>query len=456
VKKIEFTDEQIEEMVGKPISGKLSPEKIVRAVGLYRDGFSLEEIGKMMNVSASAIHYRISKVVSTKKQRTLSEGDENEIVALYKDGLSACKIGKRYNVSDTWIYKVLDRLNVARRSLSEAAKGDRGIDETKRKKIIELFDDGRSIREIHKVLGISKSLVRRRIKEMGREIEEPYQVIRKYFYNQGFFEKIDSGEKAYWYGFCMADSGVDSVRKKFSIGLAIKDYNHLVKFKKSIGADDTPIKDHNHGRGCVIVLNSIKMLNDLKRLGIVDRKSLIVEYPDRMILPEEFERDFVRGLIDGDGSLSFSVFYNRYRMPSISLVGTYSICNGVRDVLSENLGVKKNKIIQRKKIFSVRWASMEEVRKICEWLYKEDDIYLDRKFHKSKEIIECVEKRVFYHKEKRPLNDKQILEAKRLYVDEKLSCRKISDIFGGIHEDTVRNYLKKEGVNIRRPGKYKT
>lgn len=46
-----------------------------------------------------------------------------------------------------------------------------------------------------------------------------------------------------------------------------------------------------------------KMSEDLQKLGLVPRKSLVMEFPN---VPEEYKRHFIRGCWDGDGSIFLS------------------------------------------------------------------------------------------------------------------------------------------------------
>lgn len=56
---------------------------------------------------------------------------------------------------------------------------------------------------------------------------------RKYIVDD-VFEKIDTEEKAYWLGFLFADGYVGTNDNSVGLGLAIKDIEHVKKFKKFI------------------------------------------------------------------------------------------------------------------------------------------------------------------------------------------------------------------------------
>lgn len=58
--------------------------------------------------------------------------------------------------------------------------------------------------------------------------------------NSNFFNEITSNNIAYWIGFITADGSVN--KNSLSIGLALKDKEHLEKFLKAIQAT-TPIRE---------------------------------------------------------------------------------------------------------------------------------------------------------------------------------------------------------------------
>ena len=49
-----------------------------------------------------------------------------------------------------------------------------------------------------------------------------------------------------------------------------------------------------------ITIYGDEFISNLINKGVVPRKSLILTYPDRSILPEKFDNAFIRGYFDGD------------------------------------------------------------------------------------------------------------------------------------------------------------
>lgn len=66
-------------------------------------------------------------------------------------------------------------------------------------------------------------------------------------------------------------------------------------------------------------LRSQKTVNDLKRLGCTEQKSLNLTFPTKEQVPPHLLHHFIRGYFDGDGSIS--LYNNDYH---VSIVGTES------------------------------------------------------------------------------------------------------------------------------------
>jgi hypothetical protein len=130
---------------------------------------------------------------------------------------------------------------------------------------------------------------------------------RKYSVNEEYFNKIDTEEKAYWLGFIAADGCVQCRKSKtlLSVELAKKDEDHLIKLKNAIeytGPLHQRKAKNGKGSSCCLQVSSMKMVPDLMRHGIVERKSKILQPP--FMINKEFYRHWIRGFFDGDGSIS--------------------------------------------------------------------------------------------------------------------------------------------------------
>lgn len=134
---------------------------------------------------------------------------------------------------------------------------------------------------------------------------------------------------------------------------------------------------------CNISIQNIWLLQQIKNKGIpVLNKSYVATFPTD--IPDNMIRHFIRGIIDGDGFVVWRKRYSSLRNKDydyfqIGWCGTQDIVQQVRDHLPfdcNNNAVTKNTgsadyycHISGKKAFQ-----------ICEWLYKDATIFLDRKY----------------------------------------------------------------------------
>ena len=129
---------------------------------------------------------------------------------------------------------------------------------------------------------------------------------RKYNYNENYFEKIDSPEKAYCLGFWYADGYVEtSPNHVISIAQIDLQKDILEKIAHEFGSDK-PIYERKHEKGrifYVLQFNGEKLTSDLIKLGCTTNKSLTLQFPTYKIVPIEFMSHFIRGYFDGDGCI---------------------------------------------------------------------------------------------------------------------------------------------------------
>lgn len=122
----------------------------------------------------------------------------------------------------------------------------------------------------------------------------------KYTLDYGYFDDIDTPDKAYWLGFITADGCVhtDSGRWLLAIELKDIDADHLAVFIKCFNSNH-PL---HFSRGFVSVrISSKQIVESLARVGVGPRKSGVVE---PWTGPDHLMRHYWRGMVDGDGTIS--------------------------------------------------------------------------------------------------------------------------------------------------------
>ena len=228
---------------------------------------------------------------------------------------------------------------------------------------------------------------------------------RKHFFNEHYFDEINTPEKAQVLGFLYAD-GCVSKTGTISVNLKENDKEYLLtlldKFKASTSILYY-IKSRIHmGPNKVLItsagqygfsLCSKTLAKSCAKAGLVPRKSWAnVCFPNESILPKELRRYFILGILEGDGTIYVSKhtvktngkYINRY----ISWLGSLKLIEGISDVIKEELGINSSLIKLKSKIITkISFKSKKNVKAIINWLYSGATFCLKRKFNAAQEIL---------------------------------------------------------------------
>jgi len=114
--------------------------------------------------------------------------------------------------------------------------------------------------------------------------------------------------------------------------------------------------------------------------GITPRKTFTLNFPT--IIPDEYIKDYIRGYIDGDGSLYF-LNDKRYKKPLfyLNMVGNEQFIKRIKELIKEKLGID-GKFRKNTSIYILEYIKKDSIRKLCEWLYQPGCISLERKWSK--------------------------------------------------------------------------
>lgn len=152
------------------------------------------------------------------------------------------------------------------------------------------------------------------------------------------------------------------------------------------------------------------------KLRVYDRKDIIKKFSNiKEKVPsleiKDFERHFIRGCVDGDGTLCYRKNRKSFRIGFIDEVE--EITQWVSDIICKKLSLpyKKVKFVPQNNVYSIEWEG-NIAKLIAWWLYHGDieNICLERKLNKYKEYV-CD------NKEFKNIND-EILNASNAYIDD--------------------------------------
>lgn len=169
-------------------------------------------------------------------------------------------------------------------------------------RLVELYVEQRlGIRGVAKRMGISPTHARKLLCKHG--INRRPQM-RHPELQRDFFDCIDTPEKAYVLGLIWADGTLSEKTQQVRVRLAVEDVELLTKIGALIGITKLhPIPPAGNAVSWQVGLyiSSKQIVNALLRLGLTEAKDYTL--PQAVLPSETLRRDFVRGLIDGDGCL---------------------------------------------------------------------------------------------------------------------------------------------------------
>jgi len=275
---------------------------------------------------------------------------------------------KRYALDNT-VKKQLTRDNlrklywIEKKSLGDIAKQYK----CSRAHLFRLF-------EFHSLPVRSKSKARILAAKRGK-LFYPY-----YEKNEKFFEEW-SFEMAYMLGLIYADGCVN----RYNLNVASKDKDFLDQIRNLIGSSKPLFKVKGQNLYFLDIC-SIKIVEDLTKLGVVPRKSLIIKFPN---IPKTYISHFIRGYFDGDGYISKESKGNSWRVGFTT--GSNNFIHSLKNKLEELSGVSKQKIYAHKtaNAYAIYYIRRSDIEKLYEYFYdeytKNNRLYLPRKFLKFQE-----------------------------------------------------------------------
>ena len=227
---------------------------------------------------------------------------------------------------------------------------------------------------------------------------KPYSKVRLFSPNldEHYFQLIDTEEKAYFLGLIITDGCIYSKNSRqnlVSLTLQDKDKYIIEKFKELIQSNKTVTSD-SRGSSGINILSDI-MVEDLKQYGVSDNKSLCTIFPNN--IPNHLYKHLIRGILDGDGSVSFYARPNRR-----CHVKAIRFCQGNKqflldmvDYLHKEVGISPvNTYTEKESLWSIAYRNTGSLYKLYHYLYDDATIYLARKKELCDKILSEIN---YYH-----------------------------------------------------------
>lgn len=262
--------------------------------------------------------------------------------------------------------------------------GQHKIDPSNYQHIVNLYASGKFHREIAKICGVNKRLISKILKERG----VPFRANKQYELREDWLSVVDSPQKAYFLGYFWADGNMEKNGRTCKITLQKSDRYILEWFRDWIYVDKcrpltSDFHDYKKYKGRRAKKYSLKICSkrfwdDLKKLGCMPAKSLIIDFPS-FFEDEKLLWHFIRGLFDGDGCIS----RRQNKRFEIHWVGSPKLCQGLSGFLnSKGFSCKLNKT---GKNLVAKMTRIKDLVDIFPFLYGGSlGMRLERKFNRFK------------------------------------------------------------------------
>ena len=210
-----------------------------------------------------------------------------------------------------------------------------------------------------------------------RNLSEARRTALGYTLNEDCFSTCDTPESCYWLGVMYTDGFISKTgpyTNYFGIAVQEDDKAWLEKFKDFLQYNGEihhyKVGESGYKPGAPYVrlqIGNSKVVQDLEHFGVVEHKTSKIDK-----LPEiPYLDDFIRGVVDGDGSL-------RKSAPDLRICGNYKFLKAIGEYLNYPYTIYPDKTI-----YDLSY-NREYSRVLEQRLYKNASVFLDRKYQIAK------------------------------------------------------------------------
>ena len=262
------------------------------------------------------------------------------------------------------------------------------LTQEQRQNIVDLYLSGKSGAWISKNFHHSTTTVCQILREEGIEVDKGRDN-RRYTINEHYLNELDTAEKFYFLGFFYADGYWSPTSNKIAVDSVDKDI--LEEFLKLFETNRPlqEIKKHNIKNAKTswsFRLENPIIHQKLYEYGCDNTKSYTATFPYELFEGEKrrFLPDFIRGVVDGDGSWSLSFKAGGSCRLDFSVVGTHDLCLSIKEILDKKLGI--DLCFRPHSVSKTAWyistSKKDYVSKIIDYLYgTSSNLFLNRKYN---------------------------------------------------------------------------
>lgn len=206
----------------------------------------------------------------------------------------------------------------------------------------------------------------------------------KYNYNFDILEK-ESPEKYYFLGFLAADAYISD--KGINFELNVKDRYMVEKLRDYI-CPEKPVYNHEKTNSVAFSITNKKKCSELKKYFSMtsNKKTEEIRFPE---VPNEYLRDFIRGIIDGDGNINTTKGYKGNKIyigARLRILGSEIFLKELNEKTKLLYPHNTNAISKKGKenIYVVTY-NFKTARELLKIIYYDGCLCLKRKFDRSRD-----------------------------------------------------------------------
>lgn len=239
--------------------------------------------------------------------------------------------------------------------------------------MVNLHYEGYTNEKISKFFNCSSVTIGYHLKKRGIQVKLGRKP--KYYINDSYFESIDSNNKSYILGFLYAD-GCKNDDYTVTINTHKDDTELMKRFNKKLECSK-PLEFYDNI--VRFIIRNKKIVDNLTKFGVVKNKSRKIKFP--YFINNNFYSHFIRGFFDGDGC----VYYNKINKSLIFKITSVSkpFLLDIQKIIMAKCDLNKTKLYrQPNDPYVLRYSGNKQAKRIFDYMYKDADLYLKRKFNR--------------------------------------------------------------------------
>lgn len=198
---------------------------------------------------------------------------------------------------------------------------------------------------------------------------------------------------AYVLGCLYSDGSLENspyIRGKY-VRFSNTEYDFVKNIRHLMGSEHTITRFEAHGNRqekYLLRIGSHSLYNDLEALGLFPNKSLTMEFPS---VPESYLADFIRGYLDGDGSVIIEKYKkdrDDRRLKAIFTSGSKIFLESLDKCLQDFCYIKGPNLYNSHRSYQLVYRNWK-AKKVLDFIYRNvnNSLYLKRKYCTYKKAI---------------------------------------------------------------------